>query len=158
MHEGAPLNGSRNTGPQLCLKAKDMSRLQTTFGIVLIVQIVHSIEEYIGHLWESFPPAAFLTGLVASNGETGFVIINVVLVTFGIWCFQWPVRREWSSAAPLIWSWVAIETINGVGHLVWTFLQGGYTPGVATAPVLLGLSVYLGLQLRGKQLPGSAGH
>jgi hypothetical protein len=36
---------------------------------------------------------------------------------------------------------VIIETINGVGHPLWSFLQGGYTPGVLTAPVLLVLAV-----------------
>jgi hypothetical protein len=144
--------------PSSALPRYGMSRLQTTFGIVVIVQIVHSVEEFVGRLWESFPPAAFLIGIISSNGEAGFLMINAALIAFGIWCFQWPVRRGWSSAVPIIWRWVLIETINGLGHLVWTLLQGRYTPGVATAPVLLGLSVYLALQLRGEpQLHRSIG-
>ena len=131
-----------------------MSRLQITFGILIVVQVIHSVEEFVGQLWEWFPPATFLTGLVSSNGETGFLVINAALIAFGIWCFQWPVRRGWSSAVPLVWTWIVIEVINGLGHLLWTFLQGGYTPGVATAPILLGLSIYLAVQLQGKaQLP-----
>jgi hypothetical protein len=41
-----------------------------------------------------------------------------------------------------------IETINGVGHPLWSLRQGGYTPGVATAPLLLVLALYLAAQLR----------
>ena len=44
--------------------------------------------------------------------------------------------------------WVGVEVINGIGHPLWTLRQGRYTPGVATAPLLLVLAVYLALQLR----------
>lgn len=124
-----------------------MSRDQVTFGALVITQAAHSVEEYVGRLWESFPPAAFVSGLVATDREVGFLLINGALVAFGLWCFQWPVRRRWGSAVPLMWGWIGIEVINGVGHPAWSWLQGGYTPGVATAPVLLGLSVYLAVQL-----------
>ena len=33
--------------------------------------------------------------------------------------------------------------LNGIGHLAWSLMVGDYTPGVATAPVLLVLAVYL---------------
>jgi hypothetical protein len=49
-----------------------MSRFQLTFGALILVQAAHSIEEHFGHLWESFPPAHFVTGLVSSNPERGF--------------------------------------------------------------------------------------
>jgi hypothetical protein len=43
--------------------------------------------------------------------------------------------------------WVTIETVNGIGHPVWSILQGGYTPGVATAPLLLALAIWLAREL-----------
>jgi hypothetical protein len=119
-----------------------------TFGALILVQAAHSVEEYVGRLWESFPPARFLSSLVSQDLEQGFVTINVVLVAFGLWCFLWPVRRAWPSAMPLAWIWIAMELINGVGHPLWTLRMGGYTPGVATAPVLLVLAIYLGVQYR----------
>ena len=125
-----------------------MTRFQKAFGALVLVQAAHSGEEYVGRLWESFPPARFLTGLVSQDRERGFVLINVSLVAFGLWCLLWPVRREWPSAVTLAWVWVALEVVNGIGHLLWTLRQGGYTPGVATAPVLLVLAVYIALQLR----------
>ena len=125
-----------------------MTRLQTGFGALILAQAAHSVEEYLGRLWESFPPARALTSLVSQDLEQGFLVINVALVAFGVWCFLWPVRRGWPSAVPLAWGWVAIETINGIGHPLWSLRQGGYTPGVATAPVLLILAIYLAGQLR----------
>jgi hypothetical protein len=124
-----------------------MTRFQGAFAALILAQAAHSVEEYVGRLWESFPPARFLTGLISQDLERGFLVINASLVAFGLWCFLWPVRRGWPSAVPLAWLWAAIEVINGVGHPLWTLRQGGYAPGVATAPVLLGLAVYLARQL-----------
>ncbi len=124
-----------------------MSRFQVTFGLLILVQAAHSTEEYFGHLWESFPPARVLTGLVSSNLERGFVLLNVLLLAFGAWCFLWPVRRGWPVAVRLAWVWAVIEIINGIVHPLWSLREGGYTPGLATAPVLLVLAVYLAYQL-----------
>jgi len=134
-----------------------MSRLQLTFGALILVQAAHSIEEYVGHLWESFPPTRFVTGLVSSNPERGFVALNVLLLAFGVWCFLWPVRRGWPVAFALGWLWAVLEIVNGIGHPLWSIREGGYTPGLATAPVLLVLAVYLAYQLRRANAPSPAG-
>jgi hypothetical protein len=118
------------------------------FGALVLVQVAHSVEEYVGRLWETFPPARFLTELVSQDQERGFLVINVAWVAFGVWCFAWPVRRDWPTAAVLAWIWVTIEVINGVGHPLWSLRMGGYTPGAATAPALLVSALYLGRQLR----------
>lgn len=125
-----------------------MTRFQATFGALVLAQAAHSVEEYFGRLWEPFPPTRFLTGLISQDLERGFLIINASLLVFGLWCLFWPLRRGWRSAFPLAWAWVAMEVINGIGHPLWTLRQGGYTPGVITAPLLLALAVYLALQLR----------
>ena len=126
-------------------------RTQATFGALIVVQAAHSVEECVGHLWESFPPARFTAGLFGPDLERNFVTLNILLVTFGAWCFFWPVRRHWPSAAAFAWGWTVIELINGVGHSGWTLRQGGYTPGVATAPVLFMLAVYLARQLLARE-------
>ncbi len=123
-----------------------MSRIKVAFGALVVAQTAHSIEEYIGRLWESLPPARFVTGLISSDRELGFIVINSALVAFGLWCLLFPVRRDWSSAAGFMWFWIVIETINGVGHPIWTLRQGGYTPGVLTAPILLVIAWYLAVQ------------
>ncbi|MGH8639057.1 MAG: HXXEE domain-containing protein [Burkholderiales bacterium] len=132
----------------LIWRPQRMSPIKVAFGALVLAQTAHSIEEYVGRLWESFPPATFLTGLISPDRELGFIVINYALVAFGFWCLVWPVRREWPSAVPLAWFWIVIEMINGVGHPVSSLRQGGYTPGVLTAPILLMLALYLAFQMR----------
>lgn len=135
-----------------------MTRFHSAFGGLVLGQWAHSTEEYVGRLWESFPPARLVSGLVSAEPERGFLLLNPAIVAFGLWCWLWPVRRGWPAARPLAWAWVLIEIINGIGHTLWALRQGGYTPGVATAPVLLVLATYLGYQLRrtGRRAPVAA--
>ena len=125
-----------------------MTRFQLSFVALVAAQGAHSVEEYLGHLYDVFPPARAVSGLISRDLERGFVIFNVALVTFGLWCFIAPVRGQWPSAIPLVWLWVVIELINGIGHPLWTLAERSYTPGVATAPFLLFLALYLAWQLR----------
>ena len=105
-----------------------MNRFQYAFGLLILAQAAHSVEEYVGRLWESFPPARLLTGLFSENRERAFLALNVALVAFGFWCFIWPVRRGWPSAALFAWIWVAIELINGIVHPLWALSVRGYAP------------------------------
>ena len=120
-----------------------MNRIDATFLALVIAQGAHSIEEYLGRLWEVFPPARFLTGLISENRHVGFLVINIGFFVFGIWCFLWPVRRRWPCKKAVIGAWIVIEMINGIGHPLWSLRQGGYTPGVLTAPILLVLALML---------------
>lgn len=130
-----------------------MKSVHSTFVALILAQVAHSIEEYVGRLWESFPPATLLTGLVSSNREVGFIALNAGLILFGFWCAAVPVRRGWPSARAVMWFWVILETINGIGHPAWSISQRTYTPGVLTAPLLLSLALLLGGQLRRHAFP-----
>lgn len=125
-----------------------MTRMQMAFGGLVLAQAAHSVEEYVGRLWESFPPAQFLTGLISQDLRLGFLVINVLLVAFGVWCFFWPMCRQWKAAVGLAWLWVGIELINGIGHPLWSLSQLDYTPGLITAPLLLINALYVASLLR----------
>ena len=77
---------------------------QHVFVALIGAQSLHSLEEYILKLWETFPPAQFLTGLVSADPARGFIVINLSLIALGIWCYWWPVRRRWTSATSIA-SW-----------------------------------------------------
>lgn len=124
-----------------------MTRLKTTFLALIGTEAAHSVEEYLGRLWEVFPPARFVTGLVAEDRRVGFIVINIALFIFGICSFIWPVRRNWPSARLIVCVWIVIELINGVGHILWSVQARGYTPGVITAPLLLILALLLSWEL-----------
>ena len=123
-----------------------MTRFQATFVALVVAQAAHSIEEYVGHLYEVFAPARFVSGLISQNLRLGFIIFNVLLVTFGIWCCLWPARRRTPPLVVVTWFWIVIELINGAGHALWSMREMRYTPGLATAPVLLVLAIALARQ------------
>ena len=132
----------------LChLQAVVVLRPESTFGALVVIQAIHSVEECVGRLWVSYPPARFVASLFSENHAQSFVGLNVVLGAFGAWCYFFPVRRRWALAQALLWLWAIVEVINGIAHPVWSIWSGGYTPGVATAPLLLFLAAYLGRQL-----------
>ncbi|HEY7684455.1 MAG TPA: HXXEE domain-containing protein [Gemmatimonadales bacterium] len=133
-----------------------MTRLQLTFLALVVAQAAHSLEEYAGRLYDVFLPARFVSGLFSPDLQRGFVIFNLALVAFGVWCFLWPILRGWRVALPLAWLWVGIELVNGIGHPLWSIREQAYTPGVATAPFLLSLALYLAAQLRTTDAPGRA--
>jgi hypothetical protein len=117
------------------------------FLALVVVQAFHSAEEFVFRLYDAFPPARFLSGLVAADRQVGFVVINVLLVFFGIWCYVWPVRREWPFAAALLWGWVIVEMSNGIVHPTWSMVRGSYTPGVVTSILCLAVALLLARQL-----------
>ena len=85
-------------------------------------------------LWEVWAPAQFLTGLVSgSNPVLGFLAINIGLVVFGFACYFFAVRPGKPSARALVWFWVCLESVNGVGHTLWAFTSASYRPGLLTA-------------------------
>ena len=127
------------------------ANIKIAFLMLVLIQGVHSVEEYFGRLWEVFRPAKFLSGLVSNNLETGFLIINIGLFIFGIWSWAVPVRKDYSIARSIIWIFIVIEMINGIGHPVWAIYEMSYVPGLVTAPILLILAIYLFREIRKNQ-------
>jgi hypothetical protein len=123
------------------------SRTSLALTALVLAQAAHSAEEYFGRLWESLPPVRFVAGVISADLERGFVIANLVIVAFGLWCVLWPVRRRWSAAAALTWLWVVVEALNGTGHVLWALGTLSYRPGLFTAPLLLLSAFNLGRQL-----------
>jgi hypothetical protein len=123
------------------------------FGLLISAHAAHSVEEYLGRLYLEFPPARMVSSAFSADLRTGFVRFNVLLVAFGVWCWLFPVRRGWRSAGSFIAVWIAIELLNGIGHPAWSLYVGGYTPGVATALVLLPLTLVLLFSLTRSQNP-----
>jgi hypothetical protein len=123
------------------------SELAGPFLALIGAQAAHSVEEYLGRLYLVFPPARWVSGLVSDDLERGFVIANVALVSLGVLCFLGPVLGGWRMARPIAACWAVLEVLNGTGHLGWSFLELRYTPGVATAPLLGVLALWLARRL-----------
>ena len=122
-------------------------RTQTVFLLLILTQAAHSAEEYFTKLYDILPPARFVGSLFSNDLARGFLIANVLLVLFGLWCWAVPVRRQWPSARAVAWFWTILEFANGTNHSILAISRGGYFSGVATAPLLLALSLWLGMLL-----------
>jgi hypothetical protein len=120
---------------------------QNLFLCLILSQAAHSMEEYYFRLYDVLAPARFISSLLSSNLALGFAIANVVFVLFGLWCYLARVRRGHASGRSWAWFWTILEAANGTGHLILALSSRGYFPGAATAPLLLGLSLWLGVTL-----------
>jgi hypothetical protein len=118
------------------------NRIRVTFLLIVLVQALHSIEEYFGKLWEVYAPATFLSGLISSNLKSGFIIINVGLFIVLMLTWLTTFNKNYSTKG-LLWLWIILEIINGVGHTLWAIIERSYVPGLATAPLLIILALYL---------------
>jgi hypothetical protein len=59
-------------------------QIKIIYLMLVLMQGLHSVEEYYGKLWEVFIPAKYFSSLVSNNHEIGFLIINVGLFIFGL--------------------------------------------------------------------------
>ena len=124
-------------------------RSKLVFFFLVIAQAAHSVEEYVTRLYEVFAPARFVSGLVSNNLALGFLVVNVALVAFGLWCWAVPVRSGGPTSRGFVWFWIILELGNGFGHSILALRQGGYFPGLITAPLLLFFASWLAvLQVR----------
>jgi hypothetical protein len=122
-------------------------RTQHLFLGLILAQAAHSIEEYLFRLYDVLAPARWISSVLSGNLALGFAIVNGILVLFGLWCYFARVRTPHPSGRNWAWFWTVLEGANGFGHLVLAAGERGYFPGAATAPLLLGLSVSLGISL-----------
>lgn len=123
------------------------SRSARTFLLLAVLQALHSLEEYVGRLWEQLAPARFVSSLVSDDLAVGFAIINLGIVALAFWCYLVPVRRSLPSARGVVLFWAILESLNGAGHILFGIDAGGYFPGLYTAPFLLLCGLYLLVQV-----------
>lgn len=126
--------------------------VRNIFLALVLAQAAHSVEEYVFRLYDVLAPARYVSSLFGIDRQIGFVVVNVGLVLFGLWCRNRTIR---SGGAALAWFWALLEIANAIAHVGLALAAGGYFPGLATAPLLLGFGTWLALSLRGR--PSASG-
>ena len=127
------------------------SRSRAAFLLLVLVQTMHSVEEYAFRLYDLLAPARFVSGLLGLERSAGFAIANAALVLFGLWCWFALVRRGRPPARAVAWAWAIVETANGLGHVWLALAAGGYFPGLVTAPLLIAVGLWLAFSLARKE-------
>jgi hypothetical protein len=121
--------------------------IRYAFLLLVLMQTLHSLEEYYFSVWTVLAAARFASSLISDNLALGFLIINTAVVLLGFWTYLYPVSRQWASWGLFLWSWSAIELANGMAHIVFAVQAQGYFPGLYTAPLLLLCSCYIGFRM-----------
>ena len=123
------------------------ARARLAFLLLIAAQAAHSIEEYWFRLYDRLAPTRALSDALGFERPVAFAIINAALVLFGLWCYVARVRGGHRAARGFAWFWALLETANGIGHCGLALAAGGYFPGLATAPLLLAIGLYLAWRL-----------
>lgn len=131
-------------------------RLKTTFLLLIVLQALHSTEEFIFKLYEAFPPMRLLYASVPRLAPVGFIIFNSLLITAGLLCFYWWVRPGGRAAYTVVWIWTVVEILNAMAHGIWAIIARGYVPGLVTGLGFVPVTAYLVYLLRHSG-PGGAG-
>ena len=111
----------------------DRDRQQTTkvFALVVLMQALHTGEEYATHFYQAFPVALGLAPWPADF----FLALNLT------WLIVWAVaafglRTGYRVAFFPVWLLSIAAIVNGVAHPLLALQAGGYFPGLLTSPLL----------------------
>lgn len=103
---------------------------------MIVLQAVHAAEEFALEFWNAFPPMRAIYGPDSSLGRALFVLFHVLLIGFGVWCYQ-QVRRSTERGRTAMWCWVMVQCGTVAAHLIWMALDPGFQPGLVTLPLFL---------------------
>ena len=133
-------------------------RARWLFLALVVAQAAHSLEEYLFGLYEVFAPARLASSLVSDDLATGFAVLNLAIVAFGVWCYLARVRPGHPSARAYMWPWIVVELVNGILHPGMALAGQSYFPGAATAPILFVLALLLAARLARDPAAAGAPH
>jgi hypothetical protein len=121
---------------------KDSLRIPIQFLSLVILQLIHSTEEYLTQLYNWFPVVTgrlhSVTGIlpIITMSSQTFAVINlvaaIILIIVSIYVFR---QKHWAYRIAVVVS--IIEIINGVIHISAAIYTGGYFPGSISAVGLL---------------------
>ncbi|MFN2415611.1 MAG: HXXEE domain-containing protein [Pyrinomonadaceae bacterium] len=118
------------------------------FLVLILLQVLHSVEEFTFKFYEVFPPMALLYRGAPRLAGPAFIISNSLLITVGLVCFFHWVAPGRPGARVVIWLWVGAEVLNAMAHSVWAIMVGGYNPGLVTSLGFVPVAAYMIYLLR----------
>jgi hypothetical protein len=124
------------------------SRISSAFLSLIILQAIHSTEEFIFRFYERFPPMRLIYQDAPHLAKPAFVISNALLFLAGLICFYYWVRPARERARTVVWVWIILETVNVIAHLVWAISIRGYNPGLVTVVLYVPVLIYLSHLMR----------
>jgi hypothetical protein len=130
-------------------------KTRVTFLVLIILQAIHSAEEYIFGFYERFPSMRVLYENAPHLAKPAFALSNCLLVLIGFVSFYYWVRPTKKGARTVLSLWIIIESFNVIAHLLWAVLIGEYNPGLVTGIMFVHVLAYLSYLMR--RLPSYGG-
>ena len=124
------------------------NKIRVAFLVLIGLQALHSIEEFIFKFYEVFPPMVSMYRNAPAMAQPAFVLANSLLILVGFVCllrWVWPARR---GAKVVAWAWVGAEAFNVIAHCVWAISIRRYNPGLVTGLGFVPVVAYLIYLLR----------
>ncbi|HEX8473004.1 MAG TPA: HXXEE domain-containing protein [Pyrinomonadaceae bacterium] len=119
------------------------SRISLAFLSLIILQAIHSAEEFIFGFYENFPLMRLIYQDAPLLAKPAFAISNALLFLAGLICFYYWVRPAKKGARMVVWVWIVMEFLNVIAHCVWAVLIRGYNPGLVTGILFMPVLIYL---------------
>jgi hypothetical protein len=119
------------------------NNVRVSFLVLVILQAIHSAEEFIFKFYDRFPPMRFLYQNVPHLAKPAFAISNALLILVGLVCFYYWVQAGRRGATVVVWIWIIMESLNVVAHIVWAVSIGWYNPGLLTGLLFVPVLIYL---------------
>jgi hypothetical protein len=124
------------------------NKIRAAFLVLIVLQALHSVEEFIFKFYEVFPPMVSVYRDAPAMARPAFTLANSILVAVGFVClfrWVWPARP---GARAVAWVWAGAEAFNVIAHCVWAILIRGYNPGLVTGLGFVPVVAYLIYLLR----------
>lgn len=135
--------------------------IRLAFLVLVVCQLLHSLEEYSAHLYDRLESVRYVSGLVSYDLHVGLAIIDLSLIALAAPSYLLICSSARRAASVVAWVWVVVELVNATGHVVLAVAEssyffgdifvvaaGSYFPGVLTAPLLLAVASILAVLLR----------
>jgi hypothetical protein len=124
-------------------------KIQVGFLALLDFQFLHFVEQSATRFVDTFPPARIVEAALPGALVPLFILFNVGWIAIGVACYALLIRPGTEGGRKAVVVFIVIEAAISLGDFLWAGLAGGrYVPGLVTAFLLLGASVWLAIRLR----------
>jgi hypothetical protein len=123
-----------------------MKKFQWAVVGLVVIQVLHSLEEIFLRFYDRFPLFRFYEGIFTSTAQGMFLAFNVSLWLMLILGSLLAFSKWWRIRFPLFFA--VIEALNGLYHLSMTVFTMTYFPGVVSGLFYFPLSLYIFMHYR----------
>jgi hypothetical protein len=111
--------------------------LASAYLVMIVVQVVHAMEEFLFHFWDVFPPMRVVYGGTPGLGERVFIAFHALLIGIGLWSYRRWVRGGGASARTVVRWGIFVQSFTVLLHAAWFLTELRYQPGLATTTLFV---------------------